>query len=243
LIEHTEDFMRRLALLPVVLFCLAATPAPSLSDKPYLTAADVDFATLLPPPPAEDSPAGKRDVQTIIDLQKNMTAERMAAIQADTVQDVFQVAGPVLGPKFTKANFPITAAFFDKVVKDAGVGVGPIKQKYKKKRPFQYSTEIHTPDNIAKASQGPTYPSGHSTTGAATAILLSMMIPEKREALYQRGWEYGINRVTSGAAYPSDWEGAHITATLAVNQMLRNSDFRADFETVKAEVRKGLGLS
>ena len=235
--------MRRLAPLPVVLFCLAATPALSLSDKPYLTAADVDFATLLPPPPAEDSPAGKRDVQTIIDLQKNMTPERIAAIQADTVQNVFQVAGPVLGPKFTQANFPITAAFFDKVVKDAGVGVGPIKQKYKKKRPFQYSTEIHTPDNIAKASQGPTYPSGHSTTGAETAILLSMIIPEKREALYERGWEYGINRVTSGAAYPSDWEGAHITATLAINQMLKNPDFRADFETVKAEIRKGLGLS
>ena len=235
--------MRKSMLLPFVLACLAAVPAMALSDKPYLTASDVDFATLLPPPPPEDSPAGRRDVQTIIDLQKNMTPERMAAIQADTVQNVFQVAGPVLGPKFTKENFPTTSAFFDKVVKDAGVGVGPIKQKYKKMRPFQYSKEIQTPDNIAKASQGPTYPSGHSTTGAEVAILMGMMIPEKREALYQRGWEYGINRVTSGAAYPSDWEGAHITAELAINQMLKNPEFRADFETVRAEVRKGLGLS
>jgi len=234
--------MRKLAATSILFLCLAA-PALALTDKPYITASDVDFPALLPPPPAEDSPAGKRDVQTIIDLQKNMTSERMAAIQADTVQNVYQVAGPVLGPKFTKENFPLTGVFFDKVIKDAGVGVGPIKQKYKKLRPFQYSHDIRTPDNIAKASQGPTYPSGHSTTGAEVALILGLMIPEKREALFARGWEYGINRVTSGAAYPSDWEGAHITATLAVNQMLKNPEFRADFETVKAELRRGLGLT
>lgn len=235
--------MRRLALLPLVVACLAAAPALALSDKPYMTAADLDFPALLPPPPAEDSPLGKLDLQALIALQKGITPQKLAAIQADTVQNVFQVAGPVLGPKFTAANFPATGAFFEKVVKDGGVGVGPIKRKYMKKRPFQYSTEVHTPENIAKASQGATYPSGHSTTGAEVAIILGMMIPEKREQLFQRGWEYGINRVTSGAAYPSDFEGAHITATLAVNQMLKNPEFRADFETVKAEIRKGLGLS
>src|SRR6266478_9288161 len=115
--------MRKLALAPVLLLCLAATPALSLSDKPYITATDVDFPGLLPPPPAEASPAGKRDLQAILDLQKNMTPERMAAIHRDLDQSVYTVAGPVLGAKFTKANFPIAGAFFDKVVKDAGVGV------------------------------------------------------------------------------------------------------------------------
>jgi acid phosphatase (class A) len=238
-----EDWMRKTLLASLALVCLAATPAFSLSDKPYITASDVDFPALLPPPPAEDSALGKTDLDALLALQKNITPQKMAAIQADTVQNVFQVAGPVLGAKFTKESFPVTGAFFDKVIKDAGVGVGPIKQKYKKKRPFQYSTEVHTPDNIAKASGGPTYPSGHSTTGAEVAILLGMMIPEKREALFQRGWEYGINRVTSGAAYPSDFEGAHITATLAINQMMKNPEFRADYDAVKAEVRKGLGLT
>jgi acid phosphatase (class A) len=234
--------MRKSAVLAVALACLAATPALALSGKPYITASDVDFPALLPPPPAENSPLGKLDLEAILALQKNMTPERMAAIQADTVQDVYQIAGPVLGPKFTKQNFPLTGAFFDKVAKDAAVGVGPIKQKYKKVRPFQYSKDVHTPENIAMASRGPTYPSGHSTTSAEVALILGMMIPEKREALYERGWEFGINRITSGAAYPSDFEGGHITATLAVNQMLKNPEFRADFDAVKAEVRKGLGL-
>jgi acid phosphatase (class A) len=235
--------MRKFALAPVLLLCLAATPALSLSDKPYITATDVDFPGLLPPPPTETSPAGKRDLQTILDLEKNMTPERMAAIQRDLDQTVYTIAGPVLGPNFTKANFPLVGAFIDKVEKDGGVGVGPIKQKYKKLRPFQYSKDVQTPENIAKAAGGPTYPSGHSTSGAEVALILGMMVPEKREALYERGWEFGINRITSGAAYPSDFEGGHIAATLAVQAMMKNPEFRADFDTVKAEVRKGLGLS
>jgi len=231
--------MRKLAF---VLLCLIATPAMAISDKPYITATDVDFPGLLPPPPTENSAEGKRDLQTLLDLQKNMTPERMAAIRKDLDQSVYTVAGSVLGPKFTKENFPMAGEFFAKVVKDAGVGVGPIKQKYKKLRPFQYSKDIKTPEDIAKAAGGPTYPSGHSSTGALIPIVLGMMVPEKREALYERGWEYGVNRMASGAAYPSDFEGGHIAATLAVHEMMKNPAFRADFDAVKAEVRRGLGL-
>jgi acid phosphatase (class A) len=234
--------MRKSAFLSVALMCLAATPALSLSDKPYLTAADVDFPGLLPPPPTETSTAGKLDLQTILALQKNMTPERMAAIRADIDQSVYTVAGPVFGASFTQANFPLSGPFFAKVVREGGVGVGPIKQKYKKLRPFQFSKEIQTPDDIAKAAGGPTYPSGHSTTAYEVALILGNMVPEKRDALYERGWDYTIHRITSGAAYPSDAEGGHMAATLAVNQMMKNPEFRADYDAIKAEIRKGLNL-
>ena len=235
--------MRKLAFAPVLLLCLAATPALSLSDKPYITAADVDFPALLPPPPKEDSPAGKRDLQAIVDLQKTMTPQLDAAIHRDLDQSVYTIAGPALGPKFTRENFPLAGPFFDKVIKDGGVGVGPIKQKYKKLRPFQYSKDIKTPDDIAKAAGGPTYPSGHSTTAAEVALLLGMMLPEKRDALYERSEEYATHRIASGAAYPSDRWGGTIAASLAVNQMMKNPDFRADYEAVKTEIRKGLRLN
>ena len=161
--------MRKLAM--AVLLSLAATPAFSISERPYMTVSDVDFATLVPPPPAESSAQGKLDDQFILDAQKNMTPQKMADIQRDFAQDVFVVGQPILGPNFSKEKLPMTAAFFDKVIKEAGVGVGPLKQKYKKIRPFQYDKNINTPENIAARSMGPTYPSGHSTTGAISAIL------------------------------------------------------------------------
>jgi acid phosphatase (class A) len=234
--------MRNFALLPVLAICLAATPAMALSDKPYLTAEEVDFSNLLPPPPKEDSAEGKRDLQTILDLQKKMTPQWMEAIQRDLDQSVYTVAGPVFGAKFTKENFPLASEFFAKAVRDGGAGVGPIKQKYKKLRPFQYSKDVKTPENIAKAAAGPTYPSGHSATGALIPTLLGYMVPEMREALFARGWEYGVNRMASGAAYPSDFEGGHTSAALSAAQMMKNPAFRADFDAVRAEIRKGLAL-
>ena len=235
--------MRKLALSLALLIGLGAAPALALSGKPYLAESDADFANLLPPPPADGSPADKRDLATILTLQKMLTPERLEKIQADTQQSVYQVAGEVLGATFTKDRFPLAGEFFDKVNKDSAVGVRAIKQKYKRMRPFQASKEVQSPANIAAASQGPTYPSGHGTFGAEVALLLSMMVPEKRNELFARGWQYGEQRIASGVAYPSDWEGGHIGATVMVTLMLQKPAFRADFDAVKAEVRKGLGLA
>jgi acid phosphatase (class A) len=235
--------MRKLAVCSVVFLMLGAAPALSLSDKPYLAETDADFANLLPPPPADGSPGDKRDMQMLLDLQKALTPERLERIQIDTEQSVYRVAGEVLGPSFTKDRFPLAGAFFDKVNKDSAVGVRAIKQKYKRLRPFQANKEVQSPPNIAAASQGPTYPSGHGTFGAEVALLLSMMVPEKRSELFARGWQYGEQRILSGVAYPSDWEAGHIGATVMVTLMLQKPEFRADFEAVKAEIRKGLGLT
>ena len=235
--------MRKLAVCSIVLICVGASPALALSDKPYLVETDADFANLLPPPPPDGSPRDKRDLRRVLELQKGLTPERLSGIQADVEQTVYRIAGEVLGPSFTKENFPLAGPFFDKVNRDSAVGVRAIKQKYKRLRPFQASKDVQTPQNIAAASQGPTYPSGHSTFGAEVALLLGMMVPEKRAELYGRGWQYGEQRIVSGVAYPTDWEGGHIGATIMVTLMLQKPEFKADFEAVKAEVRKGLGLA
>jgi acid phosphatase (class A) len=232
--------MRKPVLLSAFALCLATSSAFALSDKPYITKDDIDISSLLPSPPLETSPAGQLDLQIVKNLQSNMTPERAKAIRNDLPQDVYNIARPVLGPNFTKDKFPLTGDFIAKVVKDAGFGVGPVKQKYMKARPFKYSAELASAfDDIAKSTGGATYPSGHSTTAFEVALILGTMLPSKRDALYERAYTYSIHRVTSGAAYPSDAEGGHITATLAVQEMMKKPQFRADFDAVKAELNKG----
>ena len=121
----------------------------------------------------------------------------------------------------------------------SGVGVSPIKQAYKRSRAFQANAAVKAPANIAAASQSPTYPSGHATFGAEVAFLLAMMVPEKKRELFERGWAYGEQRVASGVAYPSDWEGGHIGGAVMVTLMLQKPEFRADFDAVKGEIRQG----
>jgi len=150
--DPTEEPMRKLALAPILLLCLAATPAASLSDKPYISATDVDFPGLLPPPPTEASPAGKRDLQAILDLQKNMTPSGWPRFGRTSTRASTPSPAPYWVRNSPKRNFPMVGAFIDKVVKDGGVGVGPIKQKYKKLRPFQFSKEIQTPERHRQGS-------------------------------------------------------------------------------------------
>jgi acid phosphatase (class A) len=233
--------MRNYAFVPVILACLAVTPAFSLSDKPYVTAQDIDFADLMPAPPADGTPGDQRDLQQVLAIQKTLTPQDNARIQADLPLDVFRFS-TVLGPDFTKEKFPLTAAFFAKVNKDSGVGVGPLKQKYKRKRPWQASSAVVTPANIQAIAMGPTFPSGHATFGTEVAILLSMAVPEKRTELFARGWQYGDNRVMSGVAYPTDTETSRMMAPVILAAMMQKPEFKADFEAVKAEIRKGLNL-
>ena len=92
--------------MSVAALCLITSSAFALSDKPYITQADIDIAALLPSPPTEASPAGQLDLQIVKDLQKNMTPDRAKAIRADLPQDVYNVAGPVLGPNLPRTSFP-----------------------------------------------------------------------------------------------------------------------------------------
>jgi acid phosphatase (class A) len=238
-----EVHMRKIALMSVLVVCIGSAQALALSQMPYLSASDADFANLLPPPPADGSTLDRRDLQGVLDLQKTVTPARMEKIQADVEQTVYRVAGEVLGPTFTKERFPLAGEFFTKVNQASAAGVRDIKQKYKKQRPFQASKEVKVPENIERASQGPTYPSGHSTFGAQVALLLSMMVPEKTNELHSRGREYGEQRVASGVAYLSDFETAQIGATLMIALMMQKPEIREDFQAVKTEVRKGLGFA
>ena len=239
--------MRLFASVAIAMICavapLAAPPAHALSDKPYLVATDADFGSLLPPPPADGSRADQRDMKLLLDMQKALTPEQLAKAKADVEVSVYRLAGEVFGPSFTKERFPLAGEFFAKVNRDSAVGVRPIKQQYERRRPFQASSDVVAPAEIAAAAQSPTYPSGHGTFGAEAAMLLAMMVPEKKVALYARGWEYGEGRIMTGVAYPSDWEGGHVGAAVMVALMLQKPEFRADFDAVKAELRKGLGLA
>src|SRR5260370_2672286 len=98
--------MRKLAVCSVVLLMLGATPALSLSDKPYLAETDADFANLLPPPPADGSAGDRRDMQMLLDLQKTLTPERLERHPAPTDPTGYPGAGPVRGPNLPHTTLP-----------------------------------------------------------------------------------------------------------------------------------------
>ena len=77
--------------------------------------------------------------------------------------------------------------------------------------------------------------------GTISAILLAEMVPERRDALFARGWAYGEARVISGVHFPSDVEAGRILGTTLVGLMETDARFRADLEASRNELRDVLG--
>ncbi|TAJ94069.1 MAG: phosphatase PAP2 family protein [Gammaproteobacteria bacterium] len=86
------------------------------------------------------------------------------------------------------------------------------------------------------------YPSGHATWGAMTGILLAAMVPEKHEALFARGWEFGESRFIGGVHFPIDVASGRVQATVLVALMMQNDQFQTDLAAARKELRGALGL-
>lgn len=250
--------MRKLFVVPFVALLLA--PPALADDAPYITAADVDFTHLLPAPPAMDTPAGQRDISEVLRTRAEADETARARAIADADVNIFRFAD-VLGPKFRKGAMPRVEALFAHVLRDTRSLTSATKVRFRRDRPFLADPNVHSPDAMIQGvcndqpnmGSAPTelcpkginysYPSGHSTFGVLTALILAEMIPEMHDVLLARGWEYGRNRVINGVHFPTDVEAGRIAATVMVAIMLKNLKFRADLAEAAAELRARLGLT
>ncbi len=113
------------------------------------------------------------------------------------------------------------------------------KDYFARPRPFITNSDVNP---IMLRPGGGGYPSGHSTFAYVAAVIMSMMVPEKRDAIFARADQFEQMRVVSGEHYPTDVAAGRIAGGAIANAMLHSPKFMADFAISKAEVRKALGL-
>ena len=209
---------------------------PAAGALTYLSAADLDLRALLPSPPAEDSAAQLADLAAVLAAQESRTAAQAELARADAQVSVFRFAD-VLGPAFSEEQLPLTAALFRQLGREV-VAIGRVaKVHWSRPRPYR-SSELVKP-LLAPSSDG-SYPSGHSLFGYLCALLLAQIVPERRDALLERGRLYGNNRLVAGMHYPTDVEAGRIAAVAMAALLLRNEPFRSDFEAVREEISAAL---
>ena len=234
--------LRRLLLL-----ALLVVPAlPAVAEQPYLSAADVDLARLLAPPPAAGSAVELAEKDELLAIQAGRTAEAGEAAHADSERSVLRFAG-ALGAGFTAQSAPLTVALIKEVAHEAeGLSDGA-KAKFQRPRPFVSYPEI-TPilaaptDGSRPPGRTPSYPSGHATFAALAGILLANMVPERSAAIFDRAADFAHNRLVAGVHYRSDVDAGRISGTVIANTLLHNPRFLADFAKARAETRQALGL-
>jgi acid phosphatase (class A) len=231
----------RLAALGIALALSLSSPLLAEDKaKPFTDAKEVNLLNLLPPPPANDSAQTKTEVGQILTIQVTRTPEMEARAVADQEENVWRFSDVIDNPKFTKDNLPRFSAFFDRVVETEGAVVDPAKDVWKRPRPHMLYPELVKP--VVKLSKSGSYPSGHTTVGTLMGVVLSSMLPEKRDAIMHRAWEYGWDRVIGGIHYPSDIEAGRIAGVTIASTIMSHDDYKAEFEAAKAELRAALGL-
>lgn len=231
--------LKRTASIVLVLMVLGVFAVRGAEGFNFASESQVDLVPLLAPPPPDDSPQTRSELAELVLIQKNRTPEEEAAAVADNELSVFRLASGVLGPRFTAANLPLAAAFFKRMEGDLVDIVRVGKESWNRPRPYVLDKEIKS---CFEDTLGGAYPSGHSSFGFMTAVVLSRIVPEKKAEIFERAASYAKSRMICGVHYRSDIEAGRISGTVAAAFAMQDPQFRSEFEAVRGEVRKTLGF-
>ncbi|WP_244493011.1 acid phosphatase [Bosea sp. Root670] len=208
----------------------------------YLKRSDLpNSLVLLGAPPAADSAALARDEEArkaTIPL-RNTARWKLAITDADLAfpqaADNFSCA---MGVRIDGQQTPRLYAMMQKMLSDFGLSTYGVKNKYNRVRPFVVHNEATCrADQEAILRNDGSYPSGHTAAGWGWALVFAQINPERADALFKRGIEFGQSRVICDAHWQSDVDAGRIMGAATVARLQTNPTFLADLKAAKVEVK------
>ncbi len=213
---------------------VALSVLPLAYAQNFLPADCKPLVDLLPAPPADDSPAGRADILTLLQVQADRTPEQMKRAERVAAQSVTSFARPVLGDWFVSKDFPQTMALFAKITKQSqSIVDDQVKKRWDRKRPYIRWSEVKPivgrPDNTS-------YPSGHAAGAALWGTILAAAFPDKAEEFRTQIREATWCRVIGGVHYPTDAIAGEMLGTAIAEAMLKSAEMPAALEIMRNEV-------
>ena len=198
---------------------------------------------LLPPPPDPSSIAFLLD-RARYDWGKNLRntergeqAYQDSKLGGDGVPRAFSEA---FGVEISQENTPEIYKLIVGMREDAGdLATRDAKVHYMRTRPYIYFND-HTcnPEDEVNLSTNGSYPSGHTSIGWATALVLTEVNPERQNEILERGYEMGESRVICGYHFQSDVDAGRITGAVAVARLHADENFNKQLDKAKKEFAK-----
>jgi acid phosphatase (class A) len=222
-------------------FVLGLTLRAATAAEPVFIAPDaIDIERLLPPPPADDSPAGRADLETVLQIQADRTPEQIARIERVARQTVFTFAAPVLGPWFTAENLPRTVKWFEVITAESYAVTLHAKNIWKRPRPYGRDERVQPHPTRSRSLS---YPSGHASDAVTWAGILGTLFPEHREALALQVRESMWGRILGGSHFPSDAQAGQILGEVTVARMLQAPTMATALDEMRRECAPFLARS
>jgi acid phosphatase (class A) len=205
----------------------------------YLSPNAMDGAALLGPPPAEGSPRWKADRAVYEETRALKDSPRWRQAQVDNDLwggGALKRYACVMGVSVDEARTPVTLRLLHRVELDVRTVGKPAKDAYNRPRPMiGDDLPICVPrEDWMKTNAS--YPSGHSMTGWAWALILAELASAKADALLAVGKDVGDSRAVCGVHYPSDIEAGRTLASAMVAKLHADRAFTADLARAKREI-------
>ena len=205
-----------------------------------------DGGIFLPAPPDTSSVAYIDDFlqwQWGKSVRPTERGERASAESASSTSEMARIYSEALGFKISRSETPAIYNLMSRAYHTAEQASKNPKEKYMRIRPVIQYNEKPTgrSDRLESLRTSGSYPSGHTTRGMATALVLAEMAPEFQDTILRRGFEYGESRIIVSAHYQSDVNAGYMCGSACVAAMHSVPDFITDMEAARAEYYKIAG--
>lgn len=198
---------------------------------------------LLPGPPSAESIAFLYDKarydwgKSLRNTERGEVAFQDAHVSGDGVPRAFSEA---FGTPITKEDTPEIYALIINMREDAGdLATREAKNEYNRTRPFAFFGEdTCNKEQQDELSTNGSYPSGHTSIGWATALVLAEINPDRQNEILDRGYQMGESRVICGYHFQSDVDAGRITGSGAVARLHADPAFNKQLAKAKKEFKK-----
>lgn len=236
--------MKRTLIVALSLFALTTNGFAQTDENYFLKYEDVASSLkLLPAPPQPGSAQFNYDeaqykwgkMQRI--TPRGVQAAEDAKLGGQGLSNAFSDA---FGIKISKENTPEIYKLITRMQEDAGdLATREAKNYYKRMRPFMFFNEQSlTPGDEKWLAGNGSYPSGHTSVGWATALVLAEINVDRQNEILKRGFEHGQSRVICGVHYQSDVDAGRVVASALVARLHADDTFMAQLAKAKKEFAK-----
>lgn len=198
--------------------------------------------SILPLPPTANSAGQIRDDAIFKDMQSQKGTARwaQAAIDADLSDEHLGIPfSEAFGLEISEKNTPIVYSIMQKIRADSNYTTKSAKKHYNRTRPFvSFKVATCTPQDEEKLKLNGSYPSGHTTIGWTSALVLAELRPDRQNEIIKRGYEFGQSRVVCNMHWQSDVDAGRVVAAAQFARLQADSHFQKDMKKAKKEIQR-----
>ena len=232
--------MKRIVFIPLIVLSLSVMAG---KPHPYFTVPEMPNALhYLPGPPQTDEMRYAYDTAQYEWGKRMRPTPRGEKARLDAEYSIDRMAAifsPVMGVEISKKHTQQLWKLLVDATETTSYACDSAKIVYHRPRPYMvYNEPTLVPEDEEVLRRNGSYPSGHTTLGWATALILCEIYPEAQDAILKEGFEYGQSRVIAGFHWQSDVDAGRVAASAAFARLHTSPEYLKQLAKAQAEFAK-----